>query len=169
MTQPFSRFAGGTPSAVVSHSMTSMVPVVLLSMWLFGCAAILLTWWTCWRRVALAVRKASPVQHGHELNALRRLEVIVGIRKPVALVLSSTSLEPGVFGIARPVLLWPRSLAEHLTDTQAEAILAHELSHVRRRDNLAAAIHMVVANHLLVSSSRLVVRSADGGRTRASL
>ncbi len=49
-----------------------------------------------------------------------------------------------MFGIARPVLLWPRSLAERLTGTHAEMILAHELSHVRHRDNLAAAIHMVV-------------------------
>ncbi len=144
MSQPFSRLAAGTPPIVVSHSVASMVPILLFAIWLCGCAAILLTWWTCWRRVAAAVREASPIEQGPALDALRRLEVIVGITKPVALVSSSTSLEPGVFGIARPVLLWPRSLAERLTDTHAEMILAHELSHVRRRDNLAAAVHMVV-------------------------
>ena len=50
----------------------------------------------------------------------------------------------GVFGILSPVLLWPRRIAERLGDEQVEAILAHELSHVRRRDNLAAALHMIV-------------------------
>jgi bla regulator protein blaR1 len=35
-------------------------------------------------------------------------------------------------------------LSEHLNDAQLEAILAHELWHVRRRDNLAALVHMVV-------------------------
>ena len=164
MSQPFSRLAAGTPPAVVSHSMASVVPILLFVIWLCGCAAVLLTWWTCWRRVALAVREASPVQQGPELDALRRLEVVVGITKPVALVSSGTSLEPGVFGIVNPVLLWPRSLTERLTDMHTEMILIHELSHVRRHDNLAAAVHIGGRNHLLVSSTGLVVGCGDGGR-----
>jgi uncharacterized protein (TIGR03435 family) len=53
-------------------------------------------------------------------------------------------MEPGIFGIARPVLIWPEGISEHLEDAHLEPIVAHELWHVRRRDNLAAAIHMVV-------------------------
>jgi bla regulator protein blaR1 len=41
-------------------------------------------------------------------------------------------------------LLWPRSISARLSDEQIEAIFAHELAHVRRRDNLAAATHMLV-------------------------
>ena len=37
-----------------------------------------------------------------------------------------------------------QGISEHLTDAHLEAIIAHELCHVRRRDNLAAAMHMVV-------------------------
>jgi bla regulator protein blaR1 len=144
MTQPFSRLAAATPPAAASHSMVYALPFLFLAVWLCGCAAILFTWWTCWRRVALAIRKASPVTQGPELDALRRLEAAAGITKPVAFLASDTSLEPGVFGIARPVLLWPRSIAQRLTGAHVEMILAHELSHVRRRDNLAAAIHMFV-------------------------
>ena len=43
-----------------------------------------------------------------------------------------------------PVLLWPEGLSERLDDAHLEAVIAHELCHVRRRDNLAAAIHMLV-------------------------
>ena len=57
---------------------------------------------------------------------------------------SQTSLEPGIFGILRPLLLWPAGISEHLRDAHLEAILTHEVQHVRRRDNLAAAMHMVV-------------------------
>ena len=57
---------------------------------------------------------------------------------------SPALLEPGVFGIRRPVLLLPEGITERLTSAQLEAIFTHELCHVRRRDNLAAAIHMVV-------------------------
>jgi bla regulator protein BlaR1 len=60
------------------------------------------------------------------------------------MLLSRNSLEPGIFGIARPVLVWPEGISQHLDDQHLEAILAHEIWHVRRRDNLFAALHMLV-------------------------
>jgi uncharacterized protein (TIGR03435 family) len=115
-----------------------------MAIWFCGCTLILAAWWMRWRRVAAAVREASPVECGREVDTLRRLESTAGIRRPIAVVSSGISLEPGVFGIVKPVLLWPRRIAEYLSIEQVEAILAHELSHVHRRDNLAAAVHMVV-------------------------
>jgi hypothetical protein len=53
-------------------------------------------------------------------------------------------MEPGVFGILRPVLLWPEAISPHLDDAHLEAILAHEAAHVRRRDNLSALLPMLV-------------------------
>jgi len=42
------------------------------------------------------------------------------------------------------VLLWPRAIGERLTNEQVEAVLAHELCHLERRDNLAALLHLLV-------------------------
>jgi uncharacterized protein (TIGR03435 family) len=53
-------------------------------------------------------------------------------------------MEPGLLGIIHPTLLLPAGVAERLSDAQLEAIITHELCHVRRRDNLTAAIHMLV-------------------------
>jgi uncharacterized protein (TIGR03435 family) len=53
-------------------------------------------------------------------------------------------LEPGVFGIRNPILLMPAGIADRLSPAQLQAVLAHELCHVRRRDNLTGAIHMLV-------------------------
>jgi multidrug efflux pump subunit AcrA (membrane-fusion protein) len=53
-------------------------------------------------------------------------------------------LEPGVVGLFHPILLLPAGIAERLTPGQFEAVLAHELCHVRRRDNLTSAAHMLV-------------------------
>jgi hypothetical protein len=53
-------------------------------------------------------------------------------------------MEPGVIGIFKPFLLLPEAITEHLTPAQFEGILAHELRHVERRDNLTAALHMLV-------------------------
>jgi uncharacterized protein (TIGR03435 family) len=41
-------------------------------------------------------------------------------------------------------LLLPEGIGERLNPAQLDAILAHELCHVRRRDNLTSAIHMAV-------------------------
>jgi len=60
-------------------------------------------------------------------------------------VVSSPVLcEPGVFGIFRPVLMLPEGMAGHLSKAEWEAILAHELCHVRCYDNLTAVIYMLV-------------------------
>jgi len=53
-------------------------------------------------------------------------------------------MEPGVYGIFRPVMLWPAKLSAHLEDAHLDAILAHEVAHVQHRDNLAASLHMIV-------------------------
>ena len=109
--------------------------------WPLGSLAVLLVWAVRWRRVAVAVRNAAPISRGPTLDALRRLE---GDAPRVRLVSSNQAVEPGVFGIVRPVLMWPAGIEDRLSDEQIEAILAHELVHVRRRDNLAAVVHMLV-------------------------
>ncbi|MGH9482965.1 MAG: M56 family metallopeptidase, partial [Terriglobales bacterium] len=53
-------------------------------------------------------------------------------------------LELGVVGWLRPKLLLPADIAKHLAPDQLRAVLGHELCHIRRRDNLAAALHMAV-------------------------
>jgi beta-lactamase regulating signal transducer with metallopeptidase domain len=62
----------------------------------------------------------------------------------VTVLSSPRLLEPGVFGIVRPVLLLPENISDRLSAPQLSVIIAHELWHVRRRDNLTAAIHMLV-------------------------
>jgi uncharacterized protein (TIGR03435 family) len=94
--------------------------------------------------VAKTVRASGRTESGREVRLLRRTEMFVGTNPPLPFILSSTSPEPGVFGIIRPVLIWPEFLSAHLSDQHIEAILAHELSHVRRHDNLTAALHMFV-------------------------
>jgi bla regulator protein BlaR1 len=63
---------------------------------------------------------------------------------PVPVKSAASFLEPGLVGIWRPVILMPHGLAQQLTQGEMEAILAHELCHLRRRDNLLAALHMLV-------------------------
>lgn len=49
-----------------------------------------------------------------------------------------------MFGVFRPVLLLPEGIFERLAPGQLQAVVAHELCHVRHWDNLIAAMHMFV-------------------------
>jgi len=119
-----------------------LIPALLTATWLCGFVLILLVWCARWRRVSSAVRQAAQLREGREVEALRRLERAGGLQKRIEILVSPASLEPGIFGIARPVLLWPDGISDHLDDRHLEAVLAHEVWHVRRRDNLFAEIHM---------------------------
>jgi uncharacterized protein (TIGR03435 family) len=68
------------------------------------------------------------------------------VKLPIAVpaLVTATTQEPGVVGFLKPTLVLPTLLLERLSPEQLEALLAHELSHVRRRDNLFAALHMGV-------------------------
>jgi len=144
LSQPFAPAS----SAPAYHSGPVPTPVwALFVIWFGGMSASLGLWCMRLRAVRTAVRQAIPVSQGREPAALRRMERACGIWKPVELRLSPPDvrgLDPGIFGIRKPVLLWPASLTARLDDRQLDAILAHELAHVRRRDNLLATLHMTV-------------------------
>ena len=143
MSQPFSLTAPGAVetarAAAASSNIAAALPIVLLAIWIAGCALMVLIWFGRWRRVVTVIREATILEDGRVPEILRRLEA-----GSLTLAISDTCLEPGVFGILRAVLLWPRSIGGRLSDEQIEAILVHELAHLRRRDNLTAALHMVV-------------------------
>jgi uncharacterized protein (TIGR03435 family) len=132
----------GTTSTIPSVA-DQLLPILLLLGWLCGCTAVLCLWWFRWRSMTKATSSSGSVRTGRELDAFRRVRQAVG-KSQIENIAFSADLEPGILGIFRPILVLPVSIVERLTDAQLEAIVRHELCHVRRRDNLAAAIHMLV-------------------------
>jgi bla regulator protein BlaR1 len=133
----------GVSRATVAPSLVHLLPT-LAGVWLCGFLAVLSLWCVQWRKMSAATRDAVSLPEGREVEALRRMERIAGIRQRIEIRLSHASIEPGIFGIVRPVLMWPEGISRHLDDAQLDAILTHEVRHAIRRDNLAAAVHMVV-------------------------
>ncbi len=121
-----------------------ILPSATVVIWIGGLLFVLASWGERWWRVSKDVRAAEPLRAGREVEALRRIERLVGVQKPISMRISWSSLEPGIFGIFRSVLVWPEGISRRLDGAELEAILAHEVMHVRRRDNLAAALHMLV-------------------------
>ncbi len=60
----------------------------------------------------------------------------IGIRKKVTIWLSGLVDSPVTIGFFKPIILVPLAMVNHLTTEQVEAILLHELAHIRRNDYL---------------------------------
>ena len=104
------------------------VLAILFGTWACGFVGISCAWWVRWRRVRIAVRAGVPV----EIREYRSLRSRIG------------KMGPGIFGVIRPVLMLPEGIFDQVSPAQIEAVIEHELCHIRHRDNLVAAIHMFV-------------------------
>lgn len=58
----------------------------------------------------------------------------LGIQKKVSIWLSEKAGVPSVIGFFKPVILFPVTALNNLTTAQAEAVILHELAHIRRND-----------------------------------
>ena len=68
----------------------------------------------------------------------------IGIRQTVTLFQSGLVKVPVALGILKPVILVPIGLLSNIPPEQAEAILLHELAHIRRKDYLVNIIQRFV-------------------------
>ncbi|MBS1609429.1 MAG: M48 family metalloprotease, partial [Bacteroidetes bacterium] len=68
----------------------------------------------------------------------------IGIRKPVHIWVSDLVTSPVTIGYLKPVILVPLAAMNNLTSLQMEAVLLHELAHIKRYDYLVnLVIHFI--------------------------
>ena len=112
---------------------TDWIAPTLFALWMCGFAAI-------------AIRRVNAVAPDPRRRPRQRT---LGrhdgpCRSAIRIRTAPTVLEPGVVGLWKPVILLPKGIDTYLTARQLAAVLAHEVCHARRRDNLTAAVHMLV-------------------------
>jgi GWxTD domain-containing protein len=79
---------------------------------------------------------------------LAELRAAVQVSRTVVLLESSLATVPAVIGWLRPVIITPVGMLTALPTGQIEAILLHELAHVKRRDYLANLLQILVEGFL---------------------
>ena len=67
---------------------------------------------------------------------IKNVAARMGINKPVHIWVSEFVSSPVTIGFLKPVILVPLAAINHLSTQQMEAVLLHELSHIRRYDYL---------------------------------
>src|SRR4029077_2528611 len=65
---------------------------------------------------------------------VQKIAVRMDIRKPVYVWMSEMVSSPVTIGYLKPMVLVPMAAVNHLTTQQIEAVLLHELSHIKRYD-----------------------------------
>jgi beta-lactamase regulating signal transducer with metallopeptidase domain len=133
----------GYSENIVTPSFDPWLPV-LLGVWVVGVAILtlrLLTGWIWVQRVKSHGTEDAPDDWQQMTSRLaRRLH----ISRPIRLLQSAAVEVPTVIGWLRPVVLLPVSALAGLAPHQLEAILAHELAHIRRHDYLVNLLQTLV-------------------------
>ena len=89
-------------------------------------------------------------QEGHQKAQLeyrlfvQKISFLLGITKKVKVAVSTLVTSPVTVGYLKPVILLPVAAMNNLTTAQVEAILLHELSHIRRYDYLLNLVVSII-------------------------
>jgi beta-lactamase regulating signal transducer with metallopeptidase domain len=90
------------------------------------------------------VRRDTRPLDGPWIDRIDRIKQRLGLRLVVVLLESARIEVPMVVGWLRPAILVPVAALSGLTTPELEAILAHELAHIRRHDYLVNIIQCIV-------------------------
>lgn len=116
----------------------------MVGAWGFGVAFLLARLLLGWLRVQQVRRAARPVNCMPIQGRMSVMALRIGIKKPVRLMESALAQGPAVVGFLRPMILLPTAAITGLWPVQIEAILAHELAHIRRHDYLVNLLQSFV-------------------------
>jgi TonB family protein len=116
--------------------------IALSILWFAGFLVLLGLWMKKRRNFAEAMKAGVFVSVGREAEALRNVHSWLFIKRPVRLIVSPRISEPGVWGITRPIIVLPETMADHLSEAELDAVIMHEMIHIARWDNLASNAQM---------------------------
>ena len=135
---PASPYALGTLLAWCESNMALVV-----AFWALGASFLLLRAGGGWYLARRQIRLGLPLDYPLSI-LMERLEM----SGTVEIYRSATAVTPHVFGWLKPVIVVPVAALAQLPPAQLEALLAHELAHIRRRDYLVNLLQIVVESLL---------------------
>jgi uncharacterized protein (TIGR03435 family) len=116
----------------------------VVGFWLIGATAFslrLLGGWILAQRLRYRMVRAASLEWQ---RALDRLKARISVTRPVRLLVSGLLEAPAAIGWFRPVVLVPAGALAGPPSAPMEALLLHELAHIRRYDYLVNILQSVV-------------------------
>ncbi len=136
-------FATAAPHAAGPVSWLTRVESWALPVWSLG--VLFLSIRLIWGAGQLyRLRRRGEPAASAVIATVDRLAVRLGIGRPVGVWISSLADGPSVVGWIRPLILLPSATLLCLTPEQLEAVLAHELAHIRRFDYVVNLMQLFI-------------------------
>ena len=123
------------PSSLLPPPPAYRWTTVLCAVWAAGFLVVALGLVRGWLRVRRTAAAAAAVDDAAWIALLAGCAARVGLRRPVRLLRHPEAAAPLTWGVRRPVVLLPAG-ADEWPRSHREAVLLHELAHVRRLDCL---------------------------------
>jgi beta-lactamase regulating signal transducer with metallopeptidase domain len=150
LAEPVQELAGAAPKVTEAHGFEALRAALdpllpwALALWGLGVAFMslrLLGGWVWMQRLRRRWAEPAPAPWPERV---RILAARLGVPGPVAILRSLAVDAPMVIGWIRPVILVPAAAFAGLAPAALEAVLAHELEHIRRHDYLVNLLQSVV-------------------------
>lgn len=129
---------------------TSLPPTVnsqvqwLTFIWFLGCVFFTLRMLLGLTWISQTQRNARPNLNPALQSTLMRLIKHFGISRRITLLLSDDIESPMTTGWWKPIILVPTALLTHLSPDYIEALIAHELAHIKRFDYLVNILQSLI-------------------------
>jgi beta-lactamase regulating signal transducer with metallopeptidase domain len=133
---------GGAAEAFVQAS--SPMAAILVAAWLAGVGLMLARHIGGLRAIAAMERGPSEGLPPEWRRRVDELRAALGIARAVAVRLSAEVASPFAARLLRPMIWLPLSMLSRTPADQIEALLAHELAHIARRDWLWNGVQCVI-------------------------
>lgn len=136
--------AGAVISARAQYSGSVRYAGWAVLLWAAGVCVMLARMFRALAGAARLKRDATEIDDFAITELFGQLCKRMNMRGKIRLAASKTLVNPGVIGFFRPVLLIPLSILSEISPDDLQAILAHELAHIRRLDYLVNFCQMAV-------------------------
>jgi len=140
LLKPLESPAPGIPLVVL---LEPALPYIVAA-WLLGVLTLSVWHLGGWAHLQRLKRRIVKKADAALIETLSALAAKLKVARPVQLAESALVQIPAVVGWLRPVILLPAAAVTGLTTEQLEALLAHELAHIRRCDYLVNMLQTVV-------------------------
>ncbi len=123
--------------------LVGLIPISLFGMWLCICLGLMARLWRAFRTMTAIKRLASPLPFDLAARA-RRLVRESGLSRPVFVGVSTRIKFPMAAGLGDPTILIPEYLLAKLEPAEMDAIVLHELVHLRRWDDWTKLLQRMI-------------------------
>ena len=115
----------------------------ILPIWILGVAFLSLR--LAWLGIRVSTLRRSGTQPGSLILAVTAaIARRMGTERAIRVLVSAIPDGPSVVGWFRPIILLPAATILNLTPDQLESILAHEIAHLRRYDDVVNIVQSVI-------------------------